>query len=109
LPESWSCRDLADAFLAADAVGELEGRPGQQLDLDGLVHVEDRAVLLQPVLVQARQEGEFVARRGRIEDRLRIFAGFDPMLGGDERNRDEQRKESGGHASLRGGQPTIAL
>ena len=46
-------RDLTDAFLTADVIGQFERGASHQFDFDGLLDVEDRAVLLQPVLVQS--------------------------------------------------------
>ena len=89
-------RDLADAFLAADVVGQLEGGAGHQLDLDGLIDIEDRAVLLQAVLVEARQEGQLVAGRGRIHHRLRVIARLDLVFGREQGGREQEGEEAHG-------------
>ena len=51
-------------------------------------------MLSEAVLVEAWQEGELVARRGVIEDRLRIFARLDLILGGEEGAREQEGEET---------------
>ena len=87
-------RDLADAFLVTDAIGQLERRTGHQFDLDGLVDVQDRAVLLEAVLMQARQEGELIAGCGRIHHGLRVVARLDLMFGREEGGREKEGEET---------------
>ena len=89
-------RDLAELLQFAEVIGQLERRTGHQLDFDGLIDVEDRAVLLQAVLVQARQEGQLVARRGGIEDRLRVIARLDLMFGREQGGREQEGEETHG-------------
>ena len=84
-----------------DIIGKLERGAGHELDLDGLVDVQDRAVLLQAVLMQAGQEGQFVARRGRIHDGLRVVAWLDLMFGREEGGREEEYEEAHGVTWMR--------
>jgi hypothetical protein len=48
-------------------------------------------MLLQPVLVQAGEEGELIAGRGGIEDGLRVFTRLDLMFGREEGGGDEAK------------------
>jgi hypothetical protein len=45
-------------------------------------------MLREAVLVEARQEGELIAGRGRIENRLRVFAWLNLEVRGEEGGRD---------------------
>ena len=87
-------RDLAELLQFAEVVGQLERRAGHQFDFDGLVDVEDRAMLREAVLMQSRQEGQLVAGRGGIEDRLRVIARLDLMFGREEGRRKEEGEEA---------------
>ena len=53
-------------------------------------------MLLQAVLMQAGQEGQLVARRGRVHDGLRVVARLDLVFGREKGGREEEDEEAHG-------------
>ena len=61
-----------------------------------IVNFTDGSVLLEAVLVQARQEGQLVAGRGGIEDGLRVVARLDLVFGREQGGREQEGEEAHG-------------